>query len=462
MIHTAHEALQHRQKDKIQGTGTLPFKTRRATPLRSLAVGMLNAAAAQPCPLLSAASVPAEPFPLDSVAPWRPVRNPPAMQNSTDVILYIPPDIATLQGTHAFRAVLRANQFPANRAACSRMLLMYDDALTTGLGYTSRLMVLALLLAVKEKRVLIPMPHPTRRWCARPPYTLNCMYEAWTHCPLPTGIPRIVNASKWSHRFSHRQWLASPVVRISTAQVHRETFLMGRKTPDSAFAIAAGFLFRPREWVRDAARCQLRANGLKSGQYVVVHVRHSEEKKKERGNTLPALHEYPAAVEAALVQGNTSQLFLQTATPVGMAFMRKWCAARGVTLIYTSNERATHDLWMQKTEKADVSGEQHSVVAQAVNALIASMAGTFISPISSMWTWFVVPLMKDHAFRRNVSAWVRQRRVAVPHTMRLVVASTGDHLLREGSNQELGEDQTRGDLKQRRVDKPRLYHINID
>ena len=65
---------------------------------------------------------------------------------------------------HALRAVIHANQFPADPAACNRTLVLFDDALTAGLGYTARLMALSLLVAVQEKRVLINVPHSTARW----------------------------------------------------------------------------------------------------------------------------------------------------------------------------------------------------------------------------------------------------------------------------------------------------------
>ena len=46
-----------------------------------------------------------------------------------------------------------------------------------------------------------------------------------------------------------------------------------------------------------------------------------------------------------------------------------------------------------KKEEYKAAGERESVVAQAVNAHIASRAQHFLSPTSSMWTMFIRALM---------------------------------------------------------------------
>ena len=110
--------------------------------------------------------------------------------------MYNPP-LGTAEEVLAFRKEIHANQFPADLTRCNRSLILYDDSMSAGLGYTARLLSRALLVAVREQRVLINAPHPTARWCGRPPYTLACHYEAWTHCPMPTNLSL---ATKWSHR----------------------------------------------------------------------------------------------------------------------------------------------------------------------------------------------------------------------------------------------------------------------
>ena len=64
-------------------------------------------------------------------------------------------------------------------------------------------------------------------------------------------------------------------------------------------------------------------------------------------------------------------------------------------LSYTANDRATHDLWVtgSRRRESNHTGERTSVVAQSVNAWIASRARHFISPPASMWTWFVRAMM---------------------------------------------------------------------
>ena len=111
----------------------------------------------------------------------------------------------------------------------------------------------------------------------------------------------------------------------------------------------------------------------------------------------------------------------QTAAPAALEMMEEWSSTHGVRLVYTRNSRTAHDLWV---DKKDHSGERASLVAQAraddrprthnaetgddralcaaqaVNAHIATHASRFLSPASSMWTFFVWGLMTArHAFR---------------------------------------------------------------
>ena len=60
------------------------------------------------------------------------------------------------------------------------------------------------------------------------------------------------------------------------------------------------FLFAPRRWVAALARCEMKRLALRPNQYIVVHVRHSAEKKHERGRSLPRLSDFGGAAEAAL------------------------------------------------------------------------------------------------------------------------------------------------------------------
>ena len=294
--------------------------------------------------------------------------------------------------------MIRANQFPADPAACNRTLVLFDDALTAGLGYTARLMALSLLVAVQEKRVLINVPHSTARWCARAPHTLGCFYEPITHCPTPTNL---TGAKKWSTRGSSmgleaRQRLGGQHVRISTSQVHRSLFWYGFHPPEPLFAATHDLLFRPRPWVREAARCTMRAASLRGGNFAVVHARYSVEKKKERGAKLPRLASYLRATQTLLEHANASRVFLQTSTPEAVDLFENWSTVHDWSLSYTQNERSINDPWMggkgQKEEYV-AAGERTSAVAQSINALIASRSRHFLSPSSSMWTSFIRALM---------------------------------------------------------------------
>ena len=239
-----------------------------------------------PCPPLSAESVPSSG--ISATAPWRPASPAPSPRAaSTNLFLY-DPALSTAEEIHAFRRTIHANQFPADPARCNRTLILFDDAKTAGLGYTARLLGRALLVAVNEDRVLMNAPHPTARWCGRWPHTLACLYEPWTHCPLPANFSAL---SKWSHRSAYgrsaddkERRQQAPSVRISTAQIHAEKFFYKFHQARQGEASLYELLFRPRAWVREAARCAIRSHGLSYASLVVMHVRHSAEKAVERGS----------------------------------------------------------------------------------------------------------------------------------------------------------------------------------
>ena len=61
-----------------------------------------------------------------------------------------------------------------------------------GLGMTARVLMSALLWAVRIDRVLVeaPLANVSRaRWCDRPPYTLQCFVQPWSHCRPPARPP---------------------------------------------------------------------------------------------------------------------------------------------------------------------------------------------------------------------------------------------------------------------------------
>ena len=83
------------------------------------------------CPHLTPSLVPPWPdVPLPTTAPWQPASaTEPPRENSSHFYMYVPP-LRNEAEQHAMRLVLRANQFPADPAACNRTLVLFDDALT--------------------------------------------------------------------------------------------------------------------------------------------------------------------------------------------------------------------------------------------------------------------------------------------------------------------------------------------
>ena len=178
-------------------------------------------------------------------------------------------------------------------------------------------------------------------------------------------------------------------VRISTSQVHRSTFWY-KFHPSVKLYSTIYDLFSPRPWIQQLAECTMRSP-LRHGNFAVVHALLGR-KKKERGARLPVLTEYLPATEALLAYANVSRIFLQTSTPEAVRLFESW-VEHNWQLSYTQNIRSTNDPWMTgKGGKYKAAGERESVVAQAVNAHVASRAQR-LSPTSSMWTMFIRALM---------------------------------------------------------------------
>ena len=55
----------------------------------------------------------------------------------------------------------------------------------------------------------------------------------------------------------------------------------------------------------------MRSHGLHGSNYIVLHVRVSEEKSRERGKQMPHLDVYPKAAASALLKANVTRVFLQ-------------------------------------------------------------------------------------------------------------------------------------------------------
>ena len=254
----------------------------------------------------------------------------------------------------------------------------------------------ALLAATKERRAPINMP--TRRRAARP------AADAQLH-ERPTA--------RASGREPHRRQVEPPhdveaaaragrldVVRGMTTQLHKEVGFQHVRVAETTRGAARGALHaaavgarrRLRDGRRPAARRRFR-----------VHVRISDEKKRERGAALPGLNAYFPARRwrcAAPTRRRSSCRPPRPSRSTNGALVRR--EARRAS--YTRSERAEHDLWVGAAGKRSTnhSGERSSVVAQAVNAVVASRAAGFVSPAVSMWTHFIAALMGGYHGKTSV------------------------------------------------------------
>jgi hypothetical protein len=329
------------------------------------------------------------------------------------------------------------------RANCDRLLLVEDDLTKAGMGFTAKLWTVALLVAMKDNRVLVEVRmvkqgNATRsdgferpRWCDRPPYTLQCLYAPWTHCAEPGENATVIRpggrplkTNKWPHN--------EPYIRTGLGRLHRQgLFWYGAKS--AASREAGRFLFRPRPWVAAQAECVMRDAGLVPRSFLSVHIRHSVEKQKEGaklGVALPSLDAYGSLSAALAADTGIKQVFLQTASPVGLEQFADFCRTKGLQLAYTNNSRSENDAW--GGWKGGSEMEQAAV--GAINAHIGSLAAVSVSPELSLWTQFLGWTF-DGPPRETLGAW----RICCPSTCRqnrggsrMLQAFAAERLLHDG------------------------------
>ena len=357
---------------------------------------------ASSCPI----EVPADPASLNG---------PPVLPPS-DLISWGPQHVRKLKHSHRWQfspvnhssdgwaAAIRASQFNGN---CSRLLLVEDDLLKAGLGFTAKIWAAALLIAMRDNRVLVEVRmvkqnhtslpqsgNATRvrelferpRWCDREPYTLQCLYRAWTHCPLPPPDATIIRpggrplkVQKWPHE--------APYIVTGLGRIHRQgTFWHGARS--SANREAGRFLFRPRPWVEAHDDCVMQEAGLLPFGFINVHIRHSVEKQAEGqrlGVTMPGLESYGVLARSLATDLGTRKIFVQTASPVALGHIASVCREHELELSYTNNSRSENDAW--GGWKGGSEMEQAAVAA--INAHIGSKAVVSVSPALSLWTTFL-------------------------------------------------------------------------
>ena len=315
-------------------------------------------------------------------------------------------------------------------------MLVEDDMLRAGLGFTGRLLASALLLAVRHGRVLLEVPQvhgtasnhsgmPYGRWCDQPPYTLQCAFEPWTHCAPPQShrdvvifetectcllhgkfemdrMPQLHTTNCTGHKDSllnrgrcllHHK---AAVMRVKLSSIYRMRFLY-ESPGDAAFSVlraAQRYLFEPRPWVRALARCVQRQFGLRSGGFVSVHIRDSPEKRAEAARAfkrMPPVSAYIRLTQLVLNATGLRQVLLQTASPRALGTFLAWAATANVSVSYTDNPREEGDSW--GGWKADDHSTPTAVAA--VNLHLASRAAVLISPSPSLslWTTLLMHLM---------------------------------------------------------------------
>ena len=104
------------------------------------------------------------------------------------------------------------------------------------MGFTAKLWSVALLVAMKDNRVLVEVRmvkqgNETRpdgferpRWCDRPPYTLQCLYQPWTHCTEPMNATvirpggRPLKVNRWPYTRTSAQASAAAPARTILAR----------------------------------------------------------------------------------------------------------------------------------------------------------------------------------------------------------------------------------------------------
>jgi len=373
--------------------------------------------------------------------------------------------------TNGWASAIHAAQF---LAGCSRLLLVEDDLLRSGIGFTSSVWVSAFLLAMRTRRVLIEVPNNSSwppkltpsgaphalasedaRWCSQPPYTLQCFLAPWTHCaatvrtsvvpwptrnwPLKRRVDRTTAPTRRPNWRTLKRLPEQPAVlrmKLSwvkamsdSGQLHAylSSILSGITTPagPDADGAARRFLFRPRAWIKARAACVMEEHGFEPRRFISVFHRRSTQKDRELAThrhgtpstqqlagiaavVARRLSEHAAqteaedgaeaAVEAAARHGHTHgglawrRVHLQSSAPVGDFVAELGEAYPAAKVGFTVNDRSAADTWGGWNHSASLT--TLSTVA-FVNQHICSQAAVLISTPSSMWTWYLLPLLGE-------------------------------------------------------------------
>ena len=285
-----------------------------------------------------------------------------------------------------------------------------------GLGFTARMLGIALLWAIRTDRILVEIPArgrlPSRslepaatpRWCDRAPFTLQCLYKPWTHCAIPDSVrkaatipsigtmcpARLCRNTSFGYRIRSTRYEA-PVVHVRLSWIHNTHFLwVGAHS--KAWGAALRFLFRPRDWVRRLGECVMQANGLRPRSFITLHMRDSTQKRAElerMNERVPTVDTYHAIARIVSRRLGLEAVFVQTASAAALANFSM--LAKRMKVSHTDNPRGDSDAW----GGADPSRVMHEAVVGAVNAHIGSQAAILLSPSASVWTMFTAALITN-------------------------------------------------------------------
>jgi len=287
-----------------------------------------------------------------------------------------------------------ASQF---RRDCRRLLLVEDDMNRSGLGFSGKIWSIALLVAVRDNRVLLEVPghRNMSRWCNQEPYSLQCTYEPWTQCPYPApDIRQFVPGGRPMATAGY--WRREQVVRTSLGRIHRQGkfWFHARSSP---FTAASRLLFRPRAWVRAIGDCVMRAAGLgRATPFISLHIRHSVEKDAESMRNrfhMPSLETYHRLARALSQSVRTQSFFIQTSSAIALSQFSAFAHTHNFNLHFTDNPRSEHDMWGGWIPSSNLTLQ---TAIGAVNAHISAHAAVIASPGSSVWTDFLFHSTRAH------------------------------------------------------------------
>ena len=309
--------------------------------------------------------------------------------------VFAPPANATHDG---WAGAILANQFPRNGLrSCERLLVITNDANNSGFGHTAYYYAGALLLAMRQNRVLIEVGEPnvtTARWCGQPPWTFECFYDSWSSCLAPRydQLPPKPRAVHLRRRYFNQK---DRIIRVTPQWL---LHYMKGADQSSAYPAALRFLFgRPRAWVQGISDCIRSRDGLASRNFVALFIRDSEEKRaelKRHGHGTPPIAAYHSLTHSLATASGEMRVLLQTSSDRALFAFAKLAHASGLRLSFTDNARSDRDAW-GGWRRGQREGEQGAIAA--VNLHMASSAAVFIGPLASSWTHLVVHTMHERS-----------------------------------------------------------------